>query len=66
MAGAADAARASLRVAVWPLLQALTDQFAAALRSALGDEEARRDSAAGAATDPWEALQEGLAAVHPV
>jgi hypothetical protein len=66
MAGSADAARASLGVAVWPLLQSLADQFAAALRSTLGEDEAQQDTAAGAATDPWEALEEGLAAVHRV
>jgi hypothetical protein len=64
MAGAADAARASLGVAMWPLLQSLADQFATALRATLGEQEAQQESAAGAATGPWEALEEGMAAVQ--
>jgi predicted ATPase len=64
MAGAADAARASLGVAIWPLLQSLADSFATALRAALGEEEARQENAAGAATGPWDALDEGLATVR--
>src|SRR4051794_6347542 len=66
LAGAADGARAALGVAIWPLMQSLADQFAAALRQVLGEEEARREGAAGAATGPWEALEEGLAAVASV
>jgi predicted ATPase len=63
LAGAADAARESIGVAVWPMLQGLVAQLAGGIRAALGEDEERRARAAGAATDPWDALDEGLAAV---
>jgi predicted ATPase len=63
LCGAADAVRASIGVAVWPMLRSLVTQLAAGIRAALGEDEDRRAGAAGAATDPWEALDAGLAAV---
>jgi hypothetical protein len=44
------------------MLQSLVAQLAAGVRAALGADEERRERAAGAATDPWEALDAGLAA----
>ena len=64
LSGAADAVRTSIGVAVWPLLQSLVAQLADGVRAALGDAEERRERAAGAATDPWEALEAGLAAAR--
>ena len=63
LAGAADAARASLGVAVWPLLQSLVAQLDQMVATALGDEDDRRERAAGAAAGPWTTLDEGLAAI---
>ena len=64
LSGAADAVRTSIGVAVWPLLQSLVAQLADGVRAALGEAEERRERAAGAATDPWEALEAGLAAAR--
>jgi predicted ATPase len=63
LAGAADAARAALGVAVWPLLRARVDRQAAAIRAAVGEDDEPRERAAGAAMGPWAALDAGLAAV---
>jgi predicted ATPase len=63
LAGAAAAARTEVGVTVWPLLQILSAQLDAALQAALGSDDDRRERAAGAAADPWAALDEGLAAV---
>jgi hypothetical protein len=63
LTGAADAARAELGVVVWPLLQTLADQLAQNIRTALGEDDDRRERAAGAAAGPWTTLDEGLAAV---
>jgi len=65
LCGAADAARARIGVAVWPMLRTLVAQLADGIRGALGEDEERRARAAGAATDPWEALETGLAALSP-
>jgi hypothetical protein len=46
------------------LLQSLVAQLADGVRAVLGEAEERRERAAGAATDPWEALEAGLAAVR--
>jgi len=64
LSGAADAVRTSIGVAVWPLLQSLVAQLADGVRAALGETEERRERAAGTATDPWEALEAGLAAAR--
>ena len=51
-------------MAVWPLLRSLVAaQLGDGVRAALGEDEDRRERAAGAAADPWEALDAGLAAV---
>src|SRR3954452_15167320 len=63
LAGAADAARAELGVAIWPLLQVMADQLAQNIPANLGDEEDRRQRAAGVAAGPWATLDEGLATV---
>jgi len=63
LSGAADALRTKLGVAVWPLLQSLVTVLADGIRAALGDDEDRRERAAGAALDPWDALHDGLEAV---
>ena len=63
LCGAADAVRASIGVAVWPMLRSLVAQLADGVRAALGEDAEREARAAGAATDPWEALDTGLAAV---
>jgi predicted ATPase len=63
LAGAADAARRAIGVTIWPLLQPLADQHHAMLRAALGEEQERRERAAGAAAGPWAALEAGLATV---
>ncbi|MET0765132.1 MAG: DUF4062 domain-containing protein [Blastococcus sp.] len=63
LSGAADALRTRLGVAVWPLLRSLVTMLADGIRAALGDEEDRRERAAGAARDPWDALHAGLEAV---
>ncbi|SOD94449.1 ATP-binding protein [Blastococcus haudaquaticus] len=63
LSGAATAARAEVGVTVWPMLRTLADGFEQTLRSALGEEEDRRQRAAGAALGPWQALEEGLAAI---
>ena len=65
LCGAADAVRASIGVVVWPMLRSLVAQLADGVRAALGEDEERRAREAGAATDPWEALDAGLAAVSP-
>jgi predicted ATPase len=62
-AGAAEAARVELGVAIWPLLRSLADQLSAAIRGALGDEADREERRAGAADGPWAALAAALAAV---
>lgn len=62
LSGAADAVRASIGVAVWPMLQSLLGRLAEGVRAVLGEAEDRRERAAGAATDPWDALDAGLAA----
>jgi tetratricopeptide (TPR) repeat protein len=62
LSGSADAVRTSIGVAVWPMLRSLVAQLAAGIRAALGPEEERRERAAGAAADAWEALDAGLAA----
>jgi hypothetical protein len=62
LSGTADAVRRTVGVAVWPLLQTLVAQLAAGIRTALDEEEERRAREEGAATDPWEALDAGLAA----
>ncbi|WP_167762088.1 DUF4062 domain-containing protein [Blastococcus sp. CT_GayMR20] len=63
LCGTADALRTKLGVAVWPLLQSLVTGLADGIRATLGDQDHRREWAAGAALDPWEALDSGLAAV---
>jgi predicted ATPase len=63
LAGAADAARAALGVAVWPLLRSQIEQLSGAIRAALGEDDEPRERAAGAAAGPWSALDAGLAAV---
>jgi predicted ATPase len=63
LSGAADAVRTSIGVAVWPMLRSLVAQLADGIRAALGPDEDRRERAAGAAADAWEALDAGLAAV---
>jgi hypothetical protein len=63
LAGAAEAARAELGVTVWPMLRSLAAQLDEMVRSALGEEDDRRERAAGAAAGPWTALEEGLAAI---
>ncbi len=63
LAGAAEEARASLRVTVWPLLQSLAAQLDQMVAKALGAEDDRRERAAGAAAGPWTTLDEGLAAI---
>jgi Tetratricopeptide repeat len=63
LAGAADSARASLGVALWPLLRLQVDSLAGAIRAALGEDDEPRERAAGAAAGPWAALDAGLAAV---
>lgn len=63
LSGAAAAARAAIGVTVWPMLRSLADGFTASVRAALGEEEDRRERAAGAALGPWDALDLGLAAV---
>jgi hypothetical protein len=60
LSGAADAVRASIGVAVWPMLQGLVAQLADGVRVALGEDADRLERAAGAATDPWAALDAGL------
>jgi hypothetical protein len=44
------------------MLRSLVAQLADGVRAALGADEDARERAAGAATDPWEALDAGLAA----
>jgi predicted ATPase len=66
LAGAAEAARAELGVAVWPLLQSLSVQLDAMVATALGPEDDRRERTAGAAAGPWTALEEGLAVLSRV
>jgi hypothetical protein len=63
LAGAADAARAALGVAVWPLLRSQIDQLTGAIRAALGEDDEPRERTAGATAGPWAALDAGLAAV---
>jgi predicted ATPase len=63
LAGAADAARAALGVAVWPLLRVQVDRLEEAVRAALGADDEPRERAAGAAAGPWAALDAGLAAI---
>ncbi|WP_158579843.1 ATP-binding protein [Geodermatophilus marinus] len=63
LVGAAEAARAQLRVTVWPPLRPLVDQLAEGIRAALGPDAERRERAAGAAAGPWAALDEALAAL---
>jgi hypothetical protein len=63
LSGAADALRTRLGVAVWPLLRSLVTLLDDGIRAALGDEEDRRERAAGAARDPWDTLHAGLEAV---
>ncbi|WP_167760609.1 DUF4062 domain-containing protein [Blastococcus sp. CT_GayMR16] len=63
LSGTATAVRRSIGVAVWPMLQPLVAQLADGVRAALGEDEDRRERAAGATTDPWAALDAGLAAV---
>ena len=62
LSGAADAVRTSIGVAVWPMLRSLVAQLADGVSAALDADEERRERAAGAASDPWEALAAGLAA----
>ncbi|WP_169063682.1 ATP-binding protein [Geodermatophilus dictyosporus] len=64
LAGAAESARAGLGVALWSPHRALADRLGEVLRAGLGAEEERRERAAGAALDPWQALDEGLAAAR--
>lgn len=61
LGGAADAVRTSLGIAVWPMLRPLLDQLAAGIRAALGEAADRAARAEGAAADPWEVLDAGLA-----
>jgi predicted ATPase len=63
LAGAADAARAALGVAVWPLLRAQADRLERGIRAALGEDDEPRERAAGAAAGPWAALDDGIAAI---
>ena len=62
LSGAAAAVRASIGVAVWPMLQSLGAQLADGVRTALGADEERRERVAGGTTDPWAALEAGQAA----
>ncbi len=64
LAGAAGATRARLGVTTWPLLRRVTGQLDEAIRAALDADVDRAARAAGAALDPWTALDEGLAAVR--
>ncbi|MGY1702949.1 ATP-binding protein [Geodermatophilus sp. SYSU D00697] len=63
LSGAAEAVRTELGVAVWPPLRPLAERLDEGIRAVLGPAEDRRLRAAGAATDPWTALDEGLAAL---
>jgi hypothetical protein len=60
-AGAAEAARAALGLAVWPLVRSLGDQLDAAIRAALDEQADARERAAGAAAGPWTTLDDVLA-----
>jgi predicted ATPase len=61
LSGAADAVRAALGIAVWPMLRPLVAQLTDGIRAALGDAEDRAARAEGAAADPWELLDAALA-----
>jgi predicted ATPase len=63
LCGSADAVRAALGVAVWPMLRPLLAQLADGVRAALGDAEDRTARAEGAAEDPWTVLDAGTAAL---
>jgi predicted ATPase len=63
LAGAADAARAALGVAVWPLLRSQVDRLERDILAALGEDDEPRERAAGAAAGPWAALVAGQAAI---
>jgi predicted ATPase len=65
LSGTADAVRLSLGIAVWPMLRPLVAQLADGIRAALGAAEDRTARAEGAAADPWDALDAGIAAVRP-
>jgi hypothetical protein len=65
LSGTADAVRLSLGIAVWPMLRPLVAQLADGIRAALGDAEDRAARAEGAAADPWDALDAGIAAARP-
>jgi tetratricopeptide (TPR) repeat protein len=60
--GAAARIRQVAGIAVWPLLEPLSQQLAAAVRAAVGDAVDAQERAAGAALDPHEALDLGLTA----
>jgi hypothetical protein len=60
LSGAADAIRAALGIAVWPMLRPLVAQLGDAIRAALGDAEDRAARAEGAASDPWALLDSAL------
>jgi len=61
LSGGADAVRAAVGIAVWPMLRPLLAQLAEGIHTALGDEEDRAARAEGAAADPWSLLDEALA-----
>jgi predicted ATPase len=64
LSGTADAVRLSLGIAVWPMLRPLVAQLTDGIRSALGDAQDRAARAEGAAADPWDVLDAGIAAVR--
>jgi len=60
LSGAADAVRAALGMAVWPMLRPLMAQLDDGIRAGLGDADDRTARAEGAAADPWEVLDAAL------
>jgi hypothetical protein len=50
--GAAEAARAALGIAAWPLLRAQVDRLDAAIGATLGEDDEPREGAVGAAAGP--------------
>jgi hypothetical protein len=63
LAGAADAARAAIGLAVRPLQRSHVDRLAAGIRAALDEDDEPRERTAGAAAGPWAALDAGLSTV---
>ena len=60
LSGAADGVRTALGMAVWPMLRPIMAQLAEGIRAVLGDADNRAARAEGAATDPWEVLDDAL------